>query len=78
MKYLMARDAGVKAAEYVIQKWPELFPSRDFSPVCCHKLPIKVLYLLCCRILDQGIQSKKLLEIVWNVCTFLLNWTKIL
>ena len=35
MKYLMARDAGVKAAEYVIQRWPELFPSRDFSPVCC-------------------------------------------
>ena len=34
MKYLMARDAGVKAAEYVIQQWPELFPSRDFSPVC--------------------------------------------
>ena len=68
MKYLMARDAGVKAAEYVIQKWPELFPSRDFSPVCRYELLIKVLYLLFCRILNRGIQSKNLLKILWNVC----------
>ena len=45
MKYLMARDAGVKAAEYVIQQWPELFPSRDFSPVC-RKVVIESLRLL--------------------------------
>ena len=38
----MARDTGVKAAEYVIQQWPELFPARDFSPVCC-KWSLKVL-----------------------------------
>ena len=55
MKYLMARDAGVKAAEYVIQKWPELFPSRDFSPVRC-KVVIAIPFMYtpwCYRTLDQ-------------------------
>ena len=40
----MARDAGIKAAEYVIQQWPELFPSRDFSPVC-HEVVAKICRL---------------------------------
>ena len=34
MKYLMARDAGVDAAKYVIKRWPKLFSSKDFNPVC--------------------------------------------
>lgn len=38
----MARDAGVKAAEYVIQQWPELFPSRDISPDIRPKIGLKL------------------------------------
>ena len=64
----MARDAGVKAAEYVIQQWPELFPSRDFSPVRIHKVLLKALDLLCCRTSDLGNQCKKIMKRNWNVC----------
>jgi len=34
MKHLMARDAGVNAAKYVIKRWPSLFSAKDFNPVC--------------------------------------------
>ena len=34
MKHLMAKDAGVDAAKYVIERWPSLFASKDFNPVC--------------------------------------------
>ena len=74
MKYLMARDAGVKAAEYVIQQWPELFPSRDFSPVCL-KLLLKILYtyLSCFRTLDQvNIWNKKRMKMLCSVCVCVL------
>ena len=33
MKYLMAREAGVSAAKYVIEQWPDLVSSKDFNPV---------------------------------------------
>ena len=56
MKYLMARDAGVKAAEYVIQQWPELFPSRDISPVSSlqefYEFVKSVALCVLCRTLD--------------------------
>ncbi|XP_065882357.1 small ribosomal subunit protein mS39-like isoform X2 [Dysidea avara] len=32
MKYVWAREAGVNAAKYVIEKWSDLFPSQDCNP----------------------------------------------
>ena len=58
MKYLMARDASVKAAEYVIQQWPELFPARDFRPVC-HKWSLKVLDFSLLEAIKAKMHSEK-------------------
>ena len=33
MDYVMAQEAGKKAAEYVIYRYPELFPGRQPVPV---------------------------------------------
>ena len=54
----MARDAGVKAAKYVIQQWPELFPARDFRPVCC-KWSLKVLDFLLLQAIKARRHSEK-------------------
>ena len=70
----MARDAGVKAAEYVIHQWPELFPSRDFSPVSCEVI-IKFLSLMSYRILDQGgTQNKRVVKLLYNVCDYIMQF----
>jgi len=71
MKYLMARDAGIEAAEYVIQQWPELFPSRDFSPVSCKVVIQKFICYIYYRILDQGdTWNKKVVKLLYNVCKY--------
>ena len=38
MKYVWAREAGVNAAKYVIEKWSDLFPSQDCNPVSYFRL----------------------------------------